>query len=501
MAASYDVVIRNGLVYDGTGAAPVRADLGLRGDRIAALGAVDGEGALEIDAEGLAVAPGFIDVHTHDDFAAILHPDMSFKLLGGVTSCVGGNCGMGAAPHQAATLMAQALHPNSTLPEWEGYAGYLDYLEAHPPSVNLGVLVGHTTLRVAVMGGETREPTEDELEAMKGLLREGLEAGALGLSSGLIYDPGRQAKTDELVALARELRGFGGLYTTHVRDEGAGLLESFAEAIEVGERADVPVQISHHKATGRDNWGKVTESLRLIEDAQQRGLDVHADQYPYTAGSTILSAIAEMARLGATEGGGSGGMGAEDVVIASTASHPEWEGRSMADLAKEFGVSALEAGARILKEEPSATAILHSMSEEDVQTVMRHPSTMIGSDGIPTLGGKPHPRLYGSFARVLGHYARDLGLFPFEEAIHKMTGLSAKKFGFSDRGVVREGACADLVVFDPDTIRDVGTFEDPNHYPTGICHVFVNGQQAVRDGQHTGARSGRALRRKGGVVA
>src|SRR4051812_26342362 len=389
---THDLIIRDVLMYDGKGGAPHRGDLAVDGDRIAAAGSVPGSAKETVNGSGLALAPGFIDVHTHDDFAALVYPDMSFKTAGGVTTCVVGNCGMGAAPWAAATLMARALHPDP-LPQWNGYRGYREQLEAQPAGVNVAMLIGHGTARLAAMGTDARDPTGGEMQAMKDILSEGLDAGAAGLSSGLIYDPGRYARTQELVELASLMRGTGALYATHMRDEGTGLLNSVGEAIAIGEQAGVPVQISHHKASGRAAWGLVTQSLALIEQAQARGLDVHADQYPYTAGSTILSAIFREGSFGV--------VGPESVVIASTAAHHDWEGRSIAALAAEMRCDPIEAATRVLSQESGATVIIHTMCEEDVRTVMRHPSTMIGSDGLPTLAGKPHPRLYGSFARVL----------------------------------------------------------------------------------------------------
>lgn len=494
MSHTYDWVIREASVYDGTGAPPVTADVAIEGGRIAAVGTAPGTARESLDGRGLALSPGFIDVHTHDDFAAVLHPQMEFKLCGGVTTCVVGNCGMGAAPFEQAAVMARAFHPRAVLPGWRGYAGYLAQLDAAPAAVNVAVLVGHGTARMAAMGQEARAPEAGEMARMKAIVTEGLEAGALGLSSGLIYDPGRYANTDELVELASLMRGSGALYATHMRDESTGLLGSVNEAIAIGERAGVPVQISHHKASGRSAWGLVRESLRLIERAQARGLDVHADQYPYTAGSTILSAVFRDGKLG----GGIGELTAEDVVIASSAAQPEWEGKTIAGIAAEMGCAPEAAAARILALDPGTTVVLHVMSEDDVRTVMRHRSTMIGSDGIPTLEGKPHPRLYGSFARVLGRYARDLGLFPLAEAIYRMTGFPAAKFGLEGRGVVKAGAHADLVLFDPKRIIDRGTFDDPHRFPDGIAAVFVNGVEAVDRGRATGARPGRALRRASG---
>src|SRR5215472_2343103 len=487
----FDVTIRDVSIYDGTGGEPFIGDVALAGAEIAGVGAVPGASRSVVDGRGLAVSPGFIDVHTHDDFAAVIHPDMSFKSRGGVTTCVVGNCGMGAAPWQPASRMARALHPQP-LPQWGGYRGYLNFLDNHVPGVNIAALIGHGTARAAAMGSHDREPQAAEMQAMKDIVSEGLEAGAVGLSTGLIYDPGRYARTEEIVELASLMRGTGALYATHMRDEGVGLLDSINEAIAIGERAGVPVQISHHKASGRNAWGLVVKSLELIERAQQRGLDVHADQYPYTAGSTILSAVY---REGALGGKGLGGLEGDSVVIASAPEHREWEGRSVAQIATTMGCDANAAAERIFAQEPGATVVIHTMCEEDVRTVMRHPSTMVGSDGLPTLEGKPHPRLYGTFARVLGRYAREQGLFPLAEAIHRMTGLPARKFGFSERGVLRPGKRADLVLFDPTTVIDCGTFDDPHQTPKGIISVYVNGEVAVIGGKPTGVRAGKVLRR------
>ena len=487
----HDIVIRDVMIYDGSGTEARRGDLAIEGAHIAQVGSVSGAAREEIDGRGLSLAPGFIDVHTHDDFAAVIHKDVAFKTMGGVTTCVVGNCGMGAAPWKEAMRMARAFHPQM-LPEWNGYHGYLELLEREPPGVNVAVLIGHGTARQAAMGPLQREPNDAEMRAMKDIVREGLDAGAVGLSTGLIYDPGRYAHTDEIVELASLMRGTGALYATHMRDEGQNLLESVEEAIAIGERAQVPVQISHHKASGREAWGLVSRSLKLIERAQERGLDVHADQYPYTAGSTILSAIYRDAN---SEEGGLGRVEPDAVVIASAPSHRAWEGKSVAQIAQAMDLEVRAAVIHMLAEEPGATAVIHTMCEDDVRTVMRHASTMIGSDGLPTLEGKPHPRLFGTFARVLGHYARDEGLFPLSEAIYRMTGFPAKKFGLLDRGQIKSGMKADLVLFDEKTILDLGTFEHPNQTPRGIGAVFVNGVPTVRGGRPTGKRTGQALRR------
>jgi N-acyl-D-amino-acid deacylase len=493
----WDIVIRGATVFDGTGAAPFSADLAIRNDRIAALGKIEGTGAHELDAHGLALAPGFIDVHSHDDFAVLTSPAMDFKVMQGVTTDVVGNCGMGAAPYDAVRAHFGMFFGEAALPGWDGYRGYLDTVDRDPPSLNVAALVGHNTVRAAVMEMARRAPSAEELRAMRALVREGLEAGAVGLSTGLIYEPGRHAATEEIIELAREVASCGGVYATHMRNEASGLLDAVREAIRIGRESGARVQISHHKAAGQRNWGRVRDSIALIEEARAAGLDVTADQYPYTSGSTVLSAVLHNNALNPQgDRGGVARVEPERVLIASAPAHPEYEGKTIAELAAAFGLSAEDAARKVDADDHGRTiAILDLMNEGDVRTVMRHPTTMIGSDGIP-LGGKPHPRLYGTFARVLGRYARELGLLPMEQAVHRMTGMAAAKFGLNDRGVMRAGAFADLVVFDPAAVIDTATYQEPKRYPAGIAHVFVNGAAVVRDGRHTGAHPGRALRRR-----
>ncbi len=496
MAGTWDLVIRNATIYDGTGKSPVTGDVAINGDRISRVGDVAGEGVQEIDARGNAVAPGFIDAHSHDDFAVLLTPAMDFKVMQGVTTDIVGNCGMGAAPFPIAIATFSGLHGRNSVSEWKGYSGYLAEIDRNPPSINVAALVGHGTVRYSVMGNACREPSGKEMDKMRAIVREGLEAGAVGMSTGLIYEPGRYARTPELVELAREAANMGGLYASHMRDEEAHLLESVREAIKIGEEAGVPVQISHHKASGRENWGRVRESLKMIEDARARGLDVTADQYPYTSGSTVLQAVIQNGGL--DEGPHEGALGwipPDKLLFASTPKHPEWEGRTLKSLCDEWGLAPRAAGDRVAAEEgPGAVVVMETMNEDDVRMVMRHPSTMIGSDGL-AMGSRPHPRLYGTFPRVLARYARDAGLMSMEEGVHRMTGMPAAKFGLKNRGLVREGFFADLVIFDPARLIDTATYDQPRRYPEGISHVFVNGMAVVRDSLHTGARPGKALRR------
>jgi N-acyl-D-amino-acid deacylase len=493
----WDVLIRNAEIYDGSGDPPFRADIALRGERIARIGHLPGNGGVTIDATGMALAPGFIDVHSHDDVAVFLHPEMAFKVMQGVTTELVGNCGLGPAPFPAAAQMFRTFHARAEWPEWKGHKGYLQALAEAPASLNVAVLVGHGTIRLETMGTERRPPGQRDLAAMQRTVNEGLDAGAFGLSTGLIYEPGRYAEPDEICALAKEAATAGGLYATHMRNEAAGLLDSISETLHVGEAAGIPVQVSHHKAAGRENWGLIRDSLCLLEKARARGLDATADQYPYTAASTALIAVLQNDAF--NERGRDGGLGRvnpEDVLIASAPKHPEYEGKTLRDLCETFGLEPEAAARRVVDEEGlSALAVVEVMDEQDVRTVMRHPSTMIGSDGIPAIDGKPHPRLYGTFPRVLGRYARDQQILSMAEAVHRMTGFPATKFRIAERGFVREGLFADLVIFDPRTIRDTATFHDPHRFPAGIVHVFVNGVAVVRDGRHTAERPGKGLRR------
>src|SRR5215471_11035774 len=495
MAGGYDLVIRGGMVYDGTGAPGTPVDVAVRGERIAAVGAIPERGGAEIDASGLAVSPGFIDVHSHDDFAVLLDPEMAFKVMQGVTTDVVGNCGSGVIPFDDAVRRFRRFAPGAAPPPWSDLAGYMARVDEARPSCNVAVLMGHGTLRSGAMGAEQRAPRPAEMAQMRAWVREGVAAGAVGLSTGLIYEPGRYARAEEIIELVRELGPDGGLYATHMRNEADALLDAVREAIRIGEEAGAPVQISHHKASGRANWGTVSRSLALIAEARARGLDVTADQYPYTAGSTSLAAVVQNGAFRADSPGGIGRTSAADVLIASAPVHREWEGLRLSELARRFELGDEEAALRVVREEGEGCfVVIFMMDEADVRMVMAHPTTMIGSDGVPA-GSKPHPRLYGCFPRVLGHYVREERVMDLPTAIHRMTGMPAAKFRLADRGVVRAGAFADLVVFDPETIADTATYEEPRRFPAGIRAVYVNGAAVARDGAHTGARPGRALRR------
>jgi len=482
----HDLVIRNGDVIDGSGAPRFRADIAVTNDRIAAIqrhsDAQAGErlrGRTEVDAQGRIVAPGFIDVHTHDDTALITNPSMAMKVSQGVTTVVCGNCGASAAPVVAERLPALlSLIVRDRAHVAADFAGLAAKVEAARPAVNSAFLIGHSTLRLAAMGDDLDRPATDaEIEQMRQLLDTCLEQGAIGLSSGLFYPPAAAATTDEVARVAEPLGRHDGLYTAHMRDEGAHILESLDETFEIGRRSGAAVIVSHHKCSGRPNFGRMRETLPKI-DAARATQDIAFDVYPYIASSTVL--LRQRIDF------------AEKVLVTWSDAVPGVGGRDLADIAREWGVSVYDAADRL----QPAGAIYFTMDEADVQAALKHPVAMVGSDGLP-LDAHPHPRLWGTFPRVLGHYCRELKLFPLEEAVHRMTGLSAQRFKLSDRGHIRVGAFADLCIFNADTVIDTADFTHPTRPSQGIEVVIVNGETVWQDGAATGARPGRVLRRPG----
>jgi N-acyl-D-amino-acid deacylase len=482
VATRCDLLIRNGTVIDGTGAGPFRGDLAVSGSRIAALGDLGGMAAEHgMDAAGRVVAPGFIDVHTHDDHV-LLEGAMMPKVSQGVTTVVAGNCGVSLAPlvfdgepPAPLRLLGQDAY------RFASFRAYVEALEARPAAVNAVLLVGHSTLRVGTMSEIDRPATCDEIAAMRGLLREALDAGAAGFSTGLFYPAGRAAPMTEVIALLDTLRGTGAVYATHMRDEADGVEESLAESFETASAAGVPLIVSHHKCMGRANFGRSSRTLALIERAR-RERPVGLDVYPYTAGSTeLLPALIGQASR---------------VIVTWSRAHPELAGRDLADIAAAWDIDQTAAAVRL----QPAGAIYFMMDEADVQRIITYPHSMIGSDGLPH-DEHPHPRLWGTFPRVLGRYVRDLKLLTLNDAVHRMTGLAAAQFRLVDRGVLRPGAFADIVVFDPATVADRATFEEPKSPAAGIDLVVVNGEIVYQDSHPTGARPGRVLRRDGPTQA
>jgi N-acyl-D-amino-acid deacylase len=527
----FDLKIEGATVIDGTGRAGGRADVGIQGERIAAVGDLSRDrGARVLNAAGRALTPGFIDMHSHSDWRLWGNRRAESKIRQGVTTEVVGNCGFSPAPTSTAFLEEMrrfALYVPAGMDfAWRSFGEYLRAFDREGIALNVVQLVGHGTLRVAAMGFARRAPSADELSAMQRMMGEAMEEGAWGVSTGLIYAPGSYAATDEIVAVAKVAARQRGFYASHIRGEGATLLEAVNEAIRVGREGDLPVQISHVKAAGRPNWGKVADALALIDAARAEGLDVTGDVYPYTASSTSLRTLLPdwvleggvdqmLARiedpavrgrirkeLEAPVTGQSllDRIGWDNVMIAWCPARKDAEGRRIAELAAARKLDPLDAVFELLRDARGvASMILFQLDEADLRRALSHPHVMIGSDGsaLATSGemsaGKPHPRSYGTFPRVLGEYVREQHVLSLSEAVHKMTGLPARRLGLRDRGVIRVGARADLVVFDPRRIADLATFEDPHRYPAGIEHVLVNGSVVVKDGEHTGSLPGRLL--------
>jgi N-acyl-D-amino-acid deacylase len=473
----HDLLLRHATLFDGSGAVPRPADVAVSAGRIVAVGALDGDRASQVlDLHGLALAPGFIDAHTHDDRLLLSDPSMSPKLSQGVTTVITGNCGISLAPlgtHEPVPpLNLVADGPGE---RFDSLAAYFAALEARPPAINMAALVGHTTLRAVAMRALDRAADSSEIVCMQALVREALQAGALGVSTGTYYAPASAATADEIRAVCEPLRGTGALIASHIRDEGEHVLESRPAPSPPPDALGVRQVISHHKVVGRANFGRSRETLAALDRARERS-DVCLDCYPYTASSTVLRQ--DTARQAAR------------TLVAWSKARPDAAGRYLDELAAEDGI---EVEALIDALQP-AGAIYFSMDEADVERILAHPQTMVGSDGLPH-DTFPHPRLWGAFPRVLGHYARERGLFSLETAVHKMTGLPAARFGLHGRGLVQPGCAADLVVFDPERVIDAATFAQPLRPAIGIHSVYVNGSLAWHEGAGTGARAGRVLRR------
>lgn len=468
----HDFLIRNALIFDGSDRAGVQGDVAINAGRIAAVGQLgDAPAAHVVDAQGLALAPGFIDVHTHDDLEVIRNPDMLSKLSQGVTTVVVGNCGISASPVQ---IRDQVPDPMNLLGDVEDfrYADFSSYrsaVELAGPAVNVAALVGHTALRQNHMDRLDRAASADEIIAMRAQLRDSLAQGALGLSSGLAYASAFSAPSSEVDALAAELPR-NGLYATHLRDEFGGILDAMEEAFHAARAPQAAVRVSHLKCAGIDNWGRSGEVLASLHAASATQ-DVACDCYPYAASASTL----DLKQV----------TDAFDILITWSEPEPGQGGRLLAAIAADWKVSLLDAAIRL----QPAGAVYHGMDEADVRQILAHPLTMIGSDGLPR-DPRPHPRLWGTFPRVLGHYARDEQLFPLHTAVHKMTGLPASRFAMGARGFIRAGWYADLVLFDPAQIRDTASFHDPIRAADGINAVWVNGRLSY-DGKQVIAHAGR----------
>jgi len=510
-AAEYDVIIEGATIVDGSGDDRYVGDIAISGDRIGAMGDLSGATAGQrIQAEGLVAAPGFIDIHSHatggsiEGSAIVQRPDAENYVRQGVTTVLGGQDGS----------------------SMDDVASFLSHMDGNPSAINVGVFYGHGSLRARVVGEDNVAATAESLDEMTRRVEQAMMDGAFGLSSGLEYTPGAFANVDEVAALSVPVAAYNGMYISHIRDEGGRLLQSVDEVLEVGRRTGARVQITHHKVIGKGRWGMATQSLAMIDEAREQGVDASSDQYPYTASSTGLTILfptwskdggfeALQARLDDSAQRErirndvidhitiERGADPSTIVAARCGFDASFNGKSLADILVDRGLAITVEGAADvaieLVQAGSCSGVFHSMSHEDVRTIMRHPWTSISSDGgIPAMGeGVPHPRNYGAFARVLGRYVRQDSVLTLEEAIHKMTALPAGRLNMKRRGLLQTDYVADIILFDPDTIIDTAEFGDPHHYAEGVSHVWVSGEAILADGEMTGARPGKALRHTG----
>ncbi len=536
MTEKVDLLITNASIVDGTGNPCYKAHLGIKDGKIACITRNISQlnTSRTINAEGMIVCPGFIDTHSHDDAYLLIKPQGDDKVRQGVTTDVIGNCGFSLAPiseeHCDDLRKTVAIMGGSHLAEdfWKlsTFKEFRAKLEDARLGINVVPLVGHGTIRIAVVGLDNRAPTESELDEMKRLTADAMQAGAFGLSSGLIYVPANYAGTDEIIELAKVAGRFQGIYTTHMRNEGDQQMAAIEETLRIASEAGIAAHISHHKVFGRSNWGQSKDTLKSLAAARAKGLAVTCDQYPYPAGSTMLAAAlpphiqaqgpqvfaeklkdpaVRRAIIDEIENGSDTqwenfikGAGFENIVISVAQRHEDYIGRSIAQIAEIEAQSPYDVFFDLLIEEGLEVIMLaFMMDEDDIIRIMQDPITMIGTDGIPGFGaGKVHPRMIGTFPRILGRYVREQGVIRLEEAIRKMTSLPAQTFGLYRKGILRAGLDADVVVFDPQTVIDRSTFDDPSQPPAGISWVIVNGEIAVEHGRVTGATSGQVLRRE-----
>lgn len=534
-----EIVIKNGRLIDGAGNPWHKADIAIEEGRIAKIGSIVAKGARIIDASGLTVSPGFIDAHSHSDGVVLFNPQMESTLAQGITTVVAGNCGWSPAPinpdmkAEMEEWYAGFMPPGIAFKiTWTTFDEYLQRVENMRIGANIAHLVGHCAVRVAAIGFDARMPTGTELEKMRELVKEAMEAGAYGISTGLIYPPGMYAKTSEILELARVAATYGGVYSSHIRGEGRTLLKAVREAISIGEKGGLPTHISHHKASGKAVWGKSRTTLKMMERARDRGVDVTFDQYPYSAGATTLTTLLppwvhdggkdrllerlrdpeqrermkEEVLSGLRDWDSTGrGFGWTNIVISSVKSEKNrvYEGKNMKEIKEMRGDpdEFTTLWKLLLEERGEADMIIFSMHEDDIRRIMKHPLGMVGTDSSsisstgPFAYGKPHPRHFGTYPRILGRYVREAKVLSLQEAVRKMTSFPAQTFGMLDRGLLRPGMRADITIFDPDTVFDNATYQQPHVVPTGIPYVIVNGVVAVENSKLTGALAGKVLRR------
>jgi N-acyl-D-amino-acid deacylase len=527
-----DLIIKNGQIVDGTGNRKIYADVGVKGDRIVQLGRFEGEAVRTIDADNMVVAPGFIDMHSHSDLTRFENPWDEIKLQQGVTTEVTGNCGLSPAPLSDDTAMLLKSYGEPIIGRlrcgwnWHTFGEYMNELSKQNFSCNIVPCIGSGSLRIAAKGFAKGSLCEDEMDRVKQLLTEGLEAGVMGLSMGLMYAPECYYLMDELIEICTVAARYGVLLTTHIRGEGASLVASVKEVVHIAEATGIPLNISHFKAAGIKNWGGVLEqAMEIIEDGRSRGVDITCDVYPYTAGSTSLPALLPpwaqeggiadtVSRLKDKESRGSiradllqehkywdnplldSGWDRVYVSTANTEKNRPCIGRSLSEIAAINGKDPVDSTLDLIIEENGNIAVvIHQMSDEDVKKIIAWDKSIIVSDSLYAAGGNPHPRMYGTFPRLFRKYVREDRTLTIEKAVRKVTSQPAERFGIKGRGVLRPGFIADISIFDPDSIRDMATYENPRQYPEGISYVIAGGRIAIEKGRHTGARNGIIIRK------
>lgn len=493
-----DYLIKNGRIVDGSGKKLYIASIGISNGKIITNVSEDSEAIEIIDANKKIVTPGFIDVHSHDDFNVITDKNVSHNILQGITSMIVGNCGFGVSPFDSAAEQMSALYEVKDITtKWNSYEEYFDILSKNKIAINVGALVGHHTIRRHSLDEMKKEvPNKNELEKMANLLIEGMESGCLGLSTGLVYEPGRYSVSNEIIELAKNIQKYDGVYVSHMRNEAEGLIESIIETANIGLEANVKVEISHLKSVGKSNWGKSEQALDLIEKFSDDGLDINMDQYPYTARSTMLKALLlndtfnyenDLSPMGKSM--------PNEVLLCSVPNEKSFEGKTLEDIQKLYDLPIIETVNKLLDDVSDKILVAaFGMNENDVQNIMKNDLTMIGTDGID-VGSKPHPRAWGTYPRILEEYVGRLGILTLENAINKMTHMPAEKFGIKSRGLIKNNYFADLVIFESDKIKDNATFTNPKNGPTGIDYVFVNGKKAVEKGHEKDVFSGSIIKK------
>jgi N-acyl-D-aspartate/D-glutamate deacylase len=494
-----DFLIKKISIIDGTGKKAFIGDIGIKDNKIITKNLSIYKVKEIINGENKIICPGFIDVHSHDDLSVINDKKISHNVNQGITTMIVGNCGFGVSPYKSAKIQMSSLYDvDGIMKNWNSFSEYFDILDKEPASINVGALIGHHTLRRHSLDiANKTSPTNDELNRMISLVEEGMEAGCLGFSTGLVYEPGRNAKTEEIINLVKPINKYDGVYVSHMRNEAEGLFDSIKETASIGLKSKVKVEISHLKTVGKDYWGNSIKALEMIESYSAKGLDIHADQYPYTARSTMLKALLINGTFDYKNSNSPMGKSeSNEVLLCSVPGDKTLEGKTLEDIQYMYDLPTEETVKKLLSEVSDKILVAaFGMDEKDVQIIMKHPLVMIGTDGID-FGSKPHPRAWGTYPRILENYVKNNSILTLEKAINKMTQMPAEKFNIKYRGVIKEDYFADLVIFDLDKIKDNSTFANPKNPPNGFDYIFVNGKKTIEKGKELNVFSGMTVKNK-----